>query len=151
MADSMIGGNGSERLSANERKSIISRIHSLLYWVGMFIPQHEMIGGQEIDLRDVTYQFISKENPSPEDIHAAKDLADNLEIKARDLEKELQENEITRAKAYLMLDEICGLLRAVDDLRNSHGEQAMYIKTALMAKVNDEKRWLQFVKQTNTE
>jgi hypothetical protein len=35
----------------------------------------------------------------------------------------------------------------VDELRFSHGRTARYKMTALMAKVNDEKRWLQFVEQ----
>ena len=61
------------------------------------------------------------------------------------MEKQLEIHEITRANAYQMLDEICGLLRAVDDLRNSHGDVAKYKKQALMAKVNDERRWLQFI------
>jgi hypothetical protein len=140
-------GNGSEDLSESERKAIISRIHSLIFWVGKFIPQHEIVEGKGIDLRDVIFQLISKENPSPEEIQGARDLADMLEKKARELEKQIKDDEITRANAYQMLDEICGLLRAVDDLRNSHGEMAAYKKTALMSKVNDERRWLQFVDQ----
>ncbi|MGD0816905.1 MAG: DUF5788 family protein [Methanomassiliicoccales archaeon] len=140
-------GDGSEYLSESERRAIISRIHSLLFWVGKFIPQHEIVEGRQIDLRDVIFQFISKDNPSPEDIQGAKDLADILESKARELEKQIKDHEVTRANAYQMLDEICGLLRAVDELRNSHGNLAIYKKTALMAKVSDERRWLQFVDQ----
>jgi hypothetical protein len=147
MADGDITGNGSERLSDSERKAIISRIHSLLFWVGKFIPQQEIVKGKEIDLRDVIFQFISKDNPTPEDIQGAKDLADILEKKARDLERQLNDHKVTRANAYLLLDEICGLLRAVDELRNSHGDLAKYQKTALMSKVNDERRWLNFVDQ----
>ena len=141
----MSGDNGSEKLSDTERKAIISRIHSMLFWVGKFIPQHEIIEGRDVDLRDLTFQFISNEHPSQEDIQGAKELADILENKARELEKQLEIHEITRANAYQMLDEICGLLRAVDDLRNSHGDVAKYKKQALMAKVNDERRWLQFI------
>jgi hypothetical protein len=140
-------GNGSDRLSESERRIIISRIHSLLFWVGKFIPQHEIVEGRQIDLRDVIFQFISKETPSPDEIQGAKDLADILERNARGLEKQIKEHEVTRANAYQMLDEICGLLRAVDELRNSHGDLAKYQKTALMAKVSDEKRWLQFIDQ----
>jgi hypothetical protein len=140
-------GHDSERLTENERLAIISRVHSLLFWVGKFIPQHEIVEGRQIDLRDIIFQFISKENPSPEDIQGAKELADLLEVKARALEKQLNVHEVTRADAYKLLDEICGLLRAVDELRNSHGETAKYQKTALMAKVNDERRWLHFVDQ----
>jgi hypothetical protein len=140
-------GQGSERLTDRERKAIISRMHSLLFWVGKFIPEHEIVEGTQVDLRDVIFRFISKEDPTPEDIQGAKDLADVLERKARDLEKQLNNNQVTRADAYKLLDEVCGLLRAVDELRNSHGDLAIYQKTALMSKVNDEKRWLHFVDQ----
>ncbi|HEY3419724.1 MAG TPA: DUF5788 family protein [Methanomassiliicoccales archaeon] len=140
-------GNGSEHLTESERRAIISRIHSLLFWVGKLVPQHEIVEGRQIDLRDVIFQFISKEKPTPEDIQGAKDLADLLEKKARDLEKQLSDHEVTKANAYRLLDEICGLLRGVDELRNSHGDLAVYQKTALMAKVRDERRWLQFVEQ----
>ena len=145
MVENEVDGNGAARLTDTERAAIISRIHSLLFWVGKFIPQHEIVQGREIDLRDVIFQFVSKEKPTPDEIQGAKDLADLLETKARALEKEIKDREVTKANAYLMLDEICGLLRAVDDLRNSHGEVAEYQKTALMAKVNDQRRWLQFV------
>ena len=37
MAEADIDDNGSDRLSENERRAIISRIHSMLYWVGMFV------------------------------------------------------------------------------------------------------------------
>jgi hypothetical protein len=137
--------NGSQKLSNSERKAIISRIHSMLFWVGKFIPQHEIIEGRDVDLRDLTFQYVSNEHPSQEDIQGAKELADILEKKARELENQLQEHEVSRANAYQMLDEICGLLRAVDDLRNSHGDMAVYKKKALMTKVNDERRWLQFI------
>ena len=145
MAEEGNGSNGSQKLSDSERKAIISRIHSMLFWVGKFIPQHEIIEGRDVDLRDLTFQFVSNEHPSQEEIQGAKELADILENKARELELQIREDEVTKANAYEMLDEICGLLRAVDDLRNSHGDIAMYKKKALMEKVNDERRWLQFV------
>ena len=147
MADSGRIEDGSDRLSESERRAIISRIHSLLFWVGKFVPQHEIVDGRQIDLRDVVYQFVSQDNPSPEEVQGAKDLADILERKARELETQISDRGVTRANAYRLLDEICGLLRAVDELRNSHGDLAKYQKTALMAKVNDERRWLQFVDQ----
>lgn len=71
--------NVSERLSDGDRRAIISRIHSLLFWVGRFVPQHEIIEGEDIDLRDIIFQFVSKEDPTPEEIRGAKDLADRLE------------------------------------------------------------------------
>jgi hypothetical protein len=113
----------------------------------MFVPQLEIVDGRKVDLRDVVYNFISKENPTIEEVQGARDLADRLEKKARELENELKERDVTRIHAYQLLDEICGLLRAVDELRSSEGKTAQYKLTSLMAKVNDEKRWLQFVEE----
>ena len=134
-----------ECLTESERNAIISRIHSFLYWVGMFIPEQELVGGRQVNLRDVVYNFISKEKPTPEEVQGARDLANMLEKKARELEKEIKEQDVTRTHAYQLLDEICGLLRAVDELRSAKGKTAEFKRTSLMAKVNDEKRWLQFV------
>lgn len=147
MPEAETGEDRSERLSESERKAIISRIHSLLYWVGMFVPQMEIVDGRQVQLRDVVYRFVSKENPTLEEVQGAKALSDLLEKKARELELEIRERDVTRVHAYQLLDEICGLLRAVDELRFAHGRTAKYKITALMAKVNDERRWLQFVEQ----
>jgi hypothetical protein len=147
MPESETEENGPERLSESERRATISRIHSLLYWVGMFIPQIETVNGRQVDLRDVVYKFVSKENPSLDEVQGAKDLSDILEKKARELELEIKERDLTRVHAHQLLDEICGLLRAVDELRFAHGKTAKYKMTALLAKVNDERRWLQFVEQ----
>ena len=95
----------------------------------------------------MVYQFVSKENPSLEEVQGAKDLSDQLEKKARELELQIKEHDLTKVHAYQLLDEICGLLRAVDELRNSHGKTAKFKMSALMAKVNDERRWLQFIDQ----
>jgi hypothetical protein len=113
----------------------------------MFVPQLEIVNGRQVDLRDVVFKFVSKDSPTLEEVQGAKDLSDILEKKARELELEIKEHDLTRVHAYQLLDEICGLLRAVDELRNSHGKTARYKMTALMAKVNDERRWLQFVEQ----
>ena len=137
----------SERLSESDRRAIISRIHSMLYWVGKFVPQLEIVEGEQVDLRDVVYRFVSREEPTLEEVQGAKELSDILEKKARELEKQLKEKEVSKVNAYQLLDETCGLLRAVDELRSSHGKTAKYKKAALMAKVSDEKRWLQFIEQ----
>jgi hypothetical protein len=139
--------HGSERLSESERRAIISRIHSLLFWVGKFVPQLETVNGRQIDLRDVVYRFVSKDDPTLEEVQGAKDLSDILDKKARELELQIKEPDLTRVHAYQLLDEICGLLRAVDELRFAHGKTAKYKMTALMAKVNDERRWMRFVEQ----
>jgi hypothetical protein len=74
-------------------------------------------------------------------------LASALEAKARTLEKELREAHLTKGQAHILLDEICGLLRGVDDIRKSKGASAPIMAKALMSRVQDERRWLSFVKK----
>jgi hypothetical protein len=46
----------------------------------------------------------------------------------------------------LLLDEICGLLRAVDEIRHAKVGEANVKAMALMKRGADEKRWLNFVR-----
>ncbi len=133
-------------LTNDERSKMISRIHSLVYWVGMLIPEHELLSGSEIDLREVVYNLTTKEQLTPEDVREANDLIEQLKKRERDLEEQLAHDQMTRDAAKGMLEEICGLLRAIDELRSAESpEGAEFRKKALMAKIEDAKRWRKFV------
>ena len=133
-------------LTEEDRRKILSRIHSLLFWLGKFIPEEELLEGERVPLREVIFRYIMKESPSPEEVQGALDLADALEAKARQLEKQLQGGILTKGEAHAILDEICGLLRAVDDIRKSRGANTPIKAKAMMNRVQDERRWLTFVK-----
>ncbi len=133
-------------LSEEDRQKILSRVHSLLFWLGKLIPEEELLEGESIPLREVVFRFIMKENPSPEDVQGATDLANALEAKAKNLEKQLHDGQLTKGEAHMLLDEICGLLRAVDDIRKSKGASASLMAKTVMNRVQDERRWLDFVK-----
>ncbi len=76
-------------LSSEERAKMISRIHSLVYWVGMLIPERTLLDGSEIDLREVVYNLTSKEKLTLEDIQEANDLIAQLKVRERELETQL--------------------------------------------------------------
>jgi hypothetical protein len=133
-------------LSNDERAKMISRIHSLVYWVGMLIPERELLDGSEIDLREVVYNLTSKEKLTVEDVQEANDLIDHLKERERELEGQLSHDQMSKEAAKGMLDEICGLLRAIDELRSAeNAEKAEFKKNALMNRVEDAKRWQKFV------
>lgn len=133
-------------LSSEERAKMISRIHSLVYWVGMLIPERELLDGSEIDLREVVYNLTSKEKPTVEDVQEANDLIAQLKEKERGLEAQLSHDQMTRDTAKGILEEICGLLRAIDELRSADSaERAEFKKKALMSRIEDAKRWQRFV------
>lgn len=147
-AEAPVGGeiDGRQLLTDEERTRMIQRVHSLVYWVGMLIPEHEILGGSEIDLREVVYNLTSKEKLSAEDIRKANDLITLLKKKEHELETKLSHDKLTLDAAKQMLEETCGILRAIDELRSVETvEKAEFRKQVLMSKVEDAKRWQKFV------
>ncbi len=133
-------------LSAEERARMISRVHSLVYWVGMFVPERELLGDSEIELREVVYNLTSKESPTPDDVREASDLIDQLRRKERELETSLSKDPMSVETAKGLLEEICGILRAIDELRLAESEdRAEFRKDALVKRVDDAKRWQKFM------
>ncbi len=134
-------------LTQEERSKMLSRIHSLVYWVGMLIPEHEILGGSELDLREIVYDITNKEKITPADTAKVNKLIDLLRKKEHDLERRLEHDRMTIDAAKGMLEEICGLLRAVDELKSVESpEKAEFRKNELMTRVEDAKRWQRFVK-----
>ncbi|HUT28009.1 MAG TPA: DUF5788 family protein [Methanomassiliicoccales archaeon] len=137
-------------LTPEERGKILSHFHSLLFWVGEFVPELEELEGQEVPLRDVVFQFITEHSPSEATIKGAHELATLLDKKAKSLEKDLATKDMGKLRAYEVMHEALGLLRAVDELRSVKAEERHVKAKALLAKVSDERRWLDFVKKINT-
>ncbi|MCG7841143.1 MAG: DUF5788 family protein [Methanomassiliicoccales archaeon] len=137
-------------LTPAERGKILSHFHSLLFWVGEFVPELEELEGKEVPLRDVVFQFITEQSPSEATIKGAHELAALLDRKAKALEEDLATKNMGKLRAYEVMHEALGLLRAVDELRDVKAEERHVKAKALMAKVSDERRWLDFVKKINT-
>lgn len=134
-------------LTPEERNRILSRFHSLLFWVGENVPDTEELDGQKVPLRDVVFRFITEEQPSEDTVRSAHELARSLESKARSLEKDLRLEPMERETAYRVMHEALGLLRAVDELRDLKLEERNVRARELMSKVSDEKRWLSFLQK----
>jgi len=133
-------------LTPDDRAKMLARIHSLVYWVGMLIPERELLGDSEIDLREVVYDLTNKDDLAPEDIAKVHELIALLKAKEKDLERRLAHDPMSIGTAKDLLDEICGLLRAIDELRSVESpEKAEFRKQEVMSKVEDAKRWQKFV------
>ncbi|HEX9908931.1 MAG TPA: DUF5788 family protein [Thermoplasmata archaeon] len=144
--------NARSLLTPEERAKMIARIHSLVYWVGMLIPEHTVLGDSEIDLREVVYNLTNKELLTPEDIERVNELVRLLKQKAKELEGRLQHDPLTTQAAKDLLEEICGLLRAIEELRFIETpEKAEFRKRELMGRIEDERRWQNFLKHIKLE
>jgi hypothetical protein len=132
-------------LTPEDRAKMLARIHSLVYWVGMLIPEQELLGGSEIDLREVVYDLTTKEKLTPEDVEKVHQLIDLLTAHAKSLETSLTKDQMTLKAAKELLEEVCGLLRAIDELRSVETpEKAEFRKQEVMSRVEDAKRWKKF-------
>jgi hypothetical protein len=134
-------------LSSEDRAKIVSRIHSLLFWVGEVIPQEVKLDGRTVPLRDTVYNYLTEEDPSPEARRDAEVLAELLDKHVEELEKDIQRGDLSRAEACEMMNEARTYLRAVDELRTAKGEEAEFKRHDLMKRVEDAKRWQHFVKE----
>lgn len=133
-------------LTPEERSKMLARIHSLVYWVGMLIPEHELLGDSEVDLREVVYNLTNKEVLTEEDVSKVHELIAMLKAKERDLEKKLASDPMNVGVAKSLLEEICGLLKAIDELRSAESmERAEFRKKEVVSRVEDVKRWQKFV------
>ena len=133
-------------LTDEERAKMLARIHSLVYWVGMLIPERELLGDSEIDLREVVYNLTNKEKLSAEDTAKVNELIQLLKTKERSLESRLAHDELSLKAAKELLEETCGLLRAIDELRSIESpEKAEFRKQEVMSRIEDAKRWQHFL------
>ncbi len=135
-------------LTEDERRRIIARLHALLSWVGSSIPREEIIDGKKVDVREAVAEFISKKELTSEDLSKAQSLASLLLSKERDLEEKIARGDISEDKALELLEEARGLMRAVQELKNTRNKaEAEVNKEILMKKVDDEKRWQKFLEE----
>jgi len=134
-------------LTPEERAKILSRFHSLLFWVGENVPDTEELDGRNLPLRDVVFSFITEMQPTEDTVRSAHELARALEHKARSLEKDLRLEPMKKETAYRVMHEALGLLRAVDELRDIKLVDRNVKARELMSKVSDEKRWLDFLQK----
>jgi hypothetical protein len=138
--------DGAKLLTDEDRAKMLARIHSLVYWVGMLIPEHILIGDSEIDLREVVYNLTTKEKLTPEDVAKVNELIRLLKDKEHYLEKKLAHDPMSLETGKALLEETCGLLRAIDELRSVESiEKAEFKKREIMSRIEDAKRWQRFL------
>ncbi len=140
--------DASRLLTSEDRARMLARIHSLVYWVGMLVPEQELLGDSKIDLRETVFKLTTKDKLTEQDTAEAEELVRALRAKERELEGKLTHDPMTVDTANGLLEEICGLLKAMDDLRAAESPDAAEVrKRELLARIDDAKRWQKFVEE----
>jgi len=136
-------------LEPDERRRILARLHSAMGAVGARIPEEVDVGGRRLRLNDAVFAYLDKERLSVEDLKAAEALSAALRKQVLKLERSIAHDDITEEAAIGLMREVLGILRALDHLRKlrEDPQRANLARTTLMERVNDERRWREFIKQ----
>jgi len=135
-------------LSEDERRRVLERLHANLAWVGVRIPEEVEIGGRRVPLRSTVERLIFAKELTDEERASAEWLMRSLEQRAAGMESELAHDRLTRREAEGLLIRTVGILRAVEGLRSLGDRDAWeHQRKAVMAEVDDARRWKRFTEQ----
>jgi hypothetical protein len=138
-------------LTDEERQRILDRAHSVFSWVGNLIPDKEKFDNTEIELRNVIFKLRTKKGITDDDRELARLLIQKIKGRKSDLENRLKNDKMTLSAAKKLLDEISGLVKALNDLHDVElSDELIERKSAIFNRINDEKRWQKYLKRIKT-
>lgn len=147
-------GEGSELvnwdgvLTQDERRKILSRLRSAFAEVGARVPDTVELNGARVPLRDTVLGYLERESLSGEELERVEALCDALEDRVAEAERGIREGDIDEATAVGLMREALGILRALSHLRRLRDpERRRLAREVVMSRVEDERRWLRFVKR----
>jgi hypothetical protein len=138
-------------LTEEERERILDRAHSVFSWVGNLIPDKEKFDNTEIELRNVIFKLRTKKGITDDDRELARLLIQKIKGRKSELENKLKNDKITLAVAKKLLDEMSGLVKAINDLHDVElSDDLIDRKAAIFNRIDDEKRWQKYLKRIKT-
>ena len=138
-------------LTDEERERILDRAHSVFSWVGNLIPDKEKFDNTEIELRNVIFKLRTKKGITDDDRELARLLIQKIKGRKGELENRLKNDKMTLAAAKKLLDEMSGLVKALNDLHDVElSDELIERKSAIFNRIDDEKRWQKYLKRIKT-
>jgi hypothetical protein len=136
-------------LTQDERRRILSRLHDAFGAVGARIPDTIELGGRQLRLADTVFDYLGKDSLTARELDEVAALLGALESKLKEDERRIKDGRLTESGAVDLMKEVLGILRALDHLRSIRGDSksAGPARESLMKRVDDDRRWLEFVKK----
>ena len=137
--------------TTDERKKILNRLESAFNWLGASIPKEIELDGEKYKLRDEIEKLILKDRLSDSENEKIEKLITSLEKQEKSLTNIVKKGSITDDEALELSNKICGILRAVHELRDlmkkAPKTKVFDAKQELMENINDKKRWIKYLKK----
>jgi hypothetical protein len=141
---------GKGKLKKEDRQKLLSKLHRLLAFIGCEIPIQVKLGGKVAPLQDLVWTLMTHQGTlTPEESGAVNELHHAIEEKIHEEELEIKSADINETEARELYLEACGLIRAAVALRDIEMREMLhdYSKIAVSAKVDAERRWLEYLKK----
>ena len=136
-----------DEYTQEDRRKCEIRLHKHLAWVGTQYPENLDVQGKSIKIREFIFDLITKKRLSSKDLKEIKIFLHILqEIKLRK-EKELETMKLTISEGRQLCDEIAGLIRAVDTLKDlpKMREKGEFYRKSKENRIRREKRWIKYL------
>ncbi|AKB42373.1 DUF5788 family protein [Methanosarcina vacuolata] len=147
--------NDSENyITDEERKQLLSALHSRLFWVGQRIPDYVELEGETYPLHNYIWELVQKEELSESEKSRIDKCIEILSAKEMKDEKELEENSLTSEESRNLYHETAGLLRAITNLQEIESgifkqNTKRFQEQFANQRVRDAKLWLEFIKKVS--
>lgn len=140
-----------ECITEDERKQLLSALHSRLFWVGQYIPDRIELEGETYPLHNYVWGVIQKEKLTEVEKSRIDKLIEILSAKEKEDEKQLEEKSLTSEEAKNLYCETAGLLRAITDLKEvedgTYQEESKHFQELFAnQRIKDARMWLEFIK-----
>ena len=141
---------GKGTLTKDDREKLLSKLHRLLVFIGCEIPFEIKLEGKTVPLHELVWRIMTHHGTlTQEEFAAVDELHHEIEEKIREEELEIKSANISETEARELYVEACGLIRASVELRDIEKRDMLhdYSEVAASAKVDAEKRWLEYLKK----
>lgn len=134
-------------ISDDERERLLSELHRLLVWVGEPLPETMKVNGENVEIHEIVWSCIQK-GISDQEKERLANLIRSLEVKEEYDEETLKNANLTREEAERLYHESASLIRAIMDLKTCEADKFRLKepKCEMKQKIEDTKRWLNFLK-----
>jgi len=140
-----------ECITEDERKQLLSALHSRLFWVGQYIPDRIELEGETYPLHNYVWELIQKDKLTEVEKARIDKLIEIISVKEQEDEKQLEEKSLTPEEAKNLYRETAGLLRAMTDLNEvedgTFQEESKHFQEIFAnQRIKDARIWLEFIK-----
>jgi len=141
-------------ITEEERRQLLSALHSRLFWAGQHIPDYVEIEGKTYPLHNYVWELIQREKLTESEKSQIDKCIDIISEKEIEDEKELEEKPLTQEQAKALYHETAGLLRAIMDLKEIETgalkeSSKRFQEQFVSQRVRDARLWLEFINKVS--